>query len=187
MTGTLPVPDFRTPRLALRRLRMQDAAGLHLAYGDAEAMRFWDSPPAASLAETEARIAQSVAADPQWHAAWAVLRRTDASFIGMVNYHGRAPWHRRLAVGWMLVPAHAGQGYAQEAMHALLQHCFTTLDTHRIEAEIEPDNHRSERLAHRLGFRREGLLRERMQVAGSPRSIWMFGLLRPEYTHSDHA
>ena len=66
-----------------------------------------------------------------------------------------------------------------EAMHALLRHCFDGLRTHRVEAEIEPDNVRSKRLAERLGFRREGLLRDRLCVAGEPRSIWMYALSSP--------
>ena len=41
-----------------------------------------------------------------------------------------------------------------------------------------PENVRSIRLAERLGFQREGLLRERLWVGGKPRDQVMFGLLR---------
>lgn len=174
-----PVPDFHTPRLRLRRLAQTDAPDLHLAYGDPAAMRFWDAPASPDLAETERRIHQSVTADTTWHAAWAVLA-TEGAFLGMVNYHARAPWFGRLAVGWILLPHAWGQGYMVEAMRPLLDHCLDALDSHRIEAEIEPENHRSMRLAERLGFRQEGLLRERLRVADAPRSIWMYGLLRSE-------
>jgi RimJ/RimL family protein N-acetyltransferase len=68
-----------------------------------------------------------------------------------------------------------------EAMFALLSHCFDRLETHRVEAEIEPANDRSARLAERLGFQREGLLRDRLNVAGEPRSCWMYSLLRQEW------
>jgi ribosomal-protein-alanine N-acetyltransferase len=176
-----PVPDFETSRLRLRKLAIGDAPGLHEAYGDPAAMRFWDAPPSRDLAETAQRIERSLAVDPTWHAAWAVLRRADDRFLGMVNYHARQPWNRRLAVGWILVPWARGQGFMAEAMHVVLPHCFGGLETHRIEAEIEPDNTRSARLADRLGFRREALLRDRLFVAGQPRSIWMYALLRPEW------
>jgi RimJ/RimL family protein N-acetyltransferase len=176
-----PVPDFETERLRLRRLAADDAHDLHRAYGDAEAMRYWDAPPSRGVAETEQRIQRSVSADATWHAAWAVLSREESSFVGMVNYHARQPWNRRLAVGWILVPEFWGRGYMQEAMQVLIAHCFEALDTHRIEAEIEPDNLRSARLADRLGFRREGFLRDRAFVSGQPRSIWMYALLHPEW------
>jgi RimJ/RimL family protein N-acetyltransferase len=70
----------------------------------------------------------------------------------------------------------------REAMAALLRHCFDDLDTHRVEAEIEPENAASIRLAERLGFQREGLLRDRMFVAGEPRSVFMYALLQPAWS-----
>jgi ribosomal-protein-alanine N-acetyltransferase len=176
-----PIPELLTERLRLRRLSLEDAPSLHLAFGDADAMRHWDAPPSRDVAETEARISRSLAVDTTWYGAWAVLIRNGDQFIGMANYHARQPWNRRLAVGWILVPQFRQRGYMQEATRALLTYCFDTLETHRIEAEIEPDNLRSIRLAERLGFRREGLLRDRACVAGEPRSIWMYGLLRPEW------
>jgi RimJ/RimL family protein N-acetyltransferase len=69
----------------------------------------------------------------------------------------------------------------QEAVSAVLSHCFATLDTHRVEAEIEPDNVRSARLAQRLGFQQEGLLRDRLFVANRPRTLQMYALLRSEW------
>ena len=182
-----PVPDMETPRLRLRRLVLADAPGLHGAYGDAENMRFWDAPPCADLAETERHIHMSLSFSPAVHAAWAVSRKDDGRFIGMVNYHARQARNRRLAVGWILIPAAQGHGWAAEAMMPLLRHCFDTLDTHRIEAEIEPENTRSEILAARLAFRREGLLRDRVRVGDEHRSVMMWSLLRPEWKDWGHA
>ena len=171
------VPDLSTPRLLIRRLLASDAPGLHQAYGDPAAMRFWDAPPSADVAETEARIARSLSVDPTWHATWAILSRAGGAFVGAINYHARQPWNRRLALGWILAPVFEGKGYMTEAARAVLDHCFGAQDTHRVEAEIEPENIRSIALAERLGFRREGLLRDRLMVASRPRSVLMFGLL----------
>lgn len=65
----LALPQLETERLVLRALRESDAEGLHAAYGDAEAMRFWDFPAARNIAETSLRISQSLAVDDRWHAA----------------------------------------------------------------------------------------------------------------------
>jgi len=185
------VPALNTARLRLRCLMIEDAPAAHQAYGDSEAMRFWDMPPSIDLEETERRLKRSLSVDPQWHATWAVLARPDDQlpedqFIGMVNYHARQPWNRRLALGWILIPRFEGRGYMQEAVRAVLTHCFATLNTHRIEAEIEPANVRSVRLAQRLGFQREGLLRDRLFVADHPRSLQMYSLLRSEWGAMPH-
>ena len=184
MAEPLSVPEFQTDRLRLRGLVPEDAPGLHLAYGNPDSMRFWDGPPGRSITETEERIRRSLATDPSWHVAWALLTRQDAQFVGMVNYHGRQDAHRRLALGWILVPRHERQGYMSEALRALLGYCFETLHMHRVEAEIEPANVRSLRLAERLGFRSEGLLRDRLWVSSEPRSIFMYALLRTEWNVS---
>jgi RimJ/RimL family protein N-acetyltransferase len=63
----------------------------------------------------------------------------------------------------------------------LLEHCFTALDAHRIEAHIEPDNAASLRLAERLGFRREGLMRDQLFVDGKPRDALLYALLQPDW------
>ena len=179
MTATAPpIPKVQARRLWLRPLAVEDAPGLHEAFGDAEAMRFWDALPSRDIAETEERISESLAFGATWHAAWAVLAR---QFIGMVNYHARNVAHRRLALGWILVPQAWGQGYMAEALRALFPHLFETLRTHRIEAEIEPDNLRSARLAEKLGFRREALLRDRLWTAGEPRSTSMYALFHSEW------
>jgi [ribosomal protein S5]-alanine N-acetyltransferase len=175
------VPALDTSRLQLRCLMITDAPAAHQAYGDPEAMRYWDAPPSIDLEETERRLLRSLSVEKQWHATWAVLARPDGQFIGMVNYHARQPWNRRLALGWILIPRFQGQGYMQEAVRAVLAHCFTALNTHRVEAEIEPGNVRSTRLAQRLGFQREGLLRDRLFVADQPRTQQMYGLLRSDW------
>jgi RimJ/RimL family protein N-acetyltransferase len=180
------VPALDTARLRLRCLTIEDAPAAHRAYGDPEAMRYWDMPPSIDVGETERRLTRSLSVDPQWHATWTVWARRDGEipdgqFIGMVNYHARQPWNRRLALGWILVSRFEGRGYMHEAVGAVLSHCFTTLDTHRVEAEIEPENVRSARLAQRLGFQREGLLRDRLFVANQPRTVQMHALLRSDW------
>jgi [ribosomal protein S5]-alanine N-acetyltransferase len=180
------VPVLETPRLQLRCVMIADAPSVHQAYGDPDAMRYWDMPPSIDLEETERRLKRSLSVDPQWHATWAVWARPDGQlladqFIGMVNYHARQPWNRRLALGWILIPRFQGRGYMREAVGAVLAHCFAALNTHRIEVEIEPENVRSTRLAQRLGFQREGLLRDRLFVADQPRSQQMYRLLRSEW------
>jgi ribosomal-protein-alanine N-acetyltransferase len=175
------VPVLHTTRLRLRLLTEDDAPGLHEAYGDATAMRFWDAQPSRDLAETRQRIARSREASPQWHATFALERRETGQFVGAVNYHDRRPLNRRLVLGWIIVPNCWQQGLAHEAVGALLDHCFQALDAHRIEAEIDPENTASRRLAERLGFRQEGLLRDRLWVAGRPSSCYMYSLLRPEW------
>ena len=174
----LPVLD--TPRLLLRAWEEADAPAMHECFGDAETMRFWDTPPSRNLAETLDRIQASLDVSPRWHAAFAVTIRATGRVVGMVNYHGRQPTMRRLVVGWIVSPAWRRRGVTLEAMSALLDHCHSALNTHRVEAEIEPENAASIGLAEKLGFQREGLMRECMFVGGQPRSLYLYARLHGE-------
>ncbi len=68
-----------------------------------------------------------------------------------------------------------------EALRGLLAYGFTELNLNRVEADIDPRNHASARSLERLGFTREGLLRERWIVDGEVSDTALYGLLRREW------
>ena len=175
-------PAIETARLRLRPLQAADAPGLHAMFGDAEAMRFWNFPPTRDVIETAVNIGRSLATPVFMHQPWAVLARDGGEMVAMVNYHHREPWNRRLELGWICNRAQWGKGIMTEAVGAFIGHCFETLDTHRIEATIEPENHPSCRLAERLGFVAEGgPMRDRCLFQGRFRTMRMYALLHPDW------
>jgi len=178
VTAPALVPSLETARLRLRQVAENDAPALHAAFGDADSMRFWDAPPSPHVSETAYRLRQSRTIDPALHAAFTAVRRDTGIPVGMVNYHGRHHAHGRLAVGWIIVPAMRRQGYAREAAAGLLRHCFGDLATNRVEARIAPENVASQTMAERLGFQREGLMREWALVGSAPRDMVLYALLR---------
>ncbi len=60
-------------------------------------------------------------------------------------------------LGYRIFNSHWGQGYAREAVKAIIDIGFQDLKLHRIEAGIEPNNKRSLKLAKSLKMRREGV------------------------------
>lgn len=68
-----------------------------------------------------------------------------------------------------------------EALQALFNYAFGVLDKHRIEADVDPRNTASIRTLERLGFQREGYLRERWHVNGEIQDALFYGLLRPNW------
>jgi RimJ/RimL family protein N-acetyltransferase len=58
-------------------------------------------------------------------------------------------------IGWCLAPAHAGRGYATEAVRELLEIAFDGLGLRRVTAICFSDNEPSWRLMERIGMRRE--------------------------------
>jgi ribosomal-protein-alanine N-acetyltransferase len=176
------MPILTTQRLRLRPMRGDDAAALHEALADPLVMRHWNQLPSTDLAETRDRIARSLGTSPEWHAVWAMVRSADGQVIGLVNYHHREAWNRRLEIGYLLARAHWRQGLMREALTAVLDHCFGPFEVHRVEATVEPDNLASRRLLESLGFTCESTaMRDRLKVGDSYRTATMYGLLAPEW------
>ena len=139
--------------------------------------------PSRSAEDLLPAIRRSVAAPPEYHAAWAVVLKDTDKSIGFVNYHHREISSARLEIGYILARACWGRGFAAEMVSVLLDHCFDVLDVNRVEALIDPDNHASIRLAERMGFQREsGRMRQRLKMPdGRFADILMFGLLAEDW------
>jgi len=60
-------------------------------------------------------------------------------------------------------------------------YAFNDLDLNRIEADVDPRNVASARSLVRMGFRKEGHLRERWIVSGEVSDSDLYGLLRIDW------
>lgn len=69
-----------------------------------------------------------------------------------------------------------------EALDAIIGFGFREVGLNRIQALVMPGNEGSEKLLGKLGFRREGVLREYENWGKKGIvDVWMFSLLRSEY------
>ena len=176
----IPHPVLTTPRLRLRQVRPDDTDAMHEAYSNPEAMRFWDRPVHTKRIETVRAVRNSIKCTPAYYRVWAIADAATDRCLGMANYHNGNTRHKRAEIGYIIHPAYHRQGLATEAVSALLDHCLNDLGLHRLEARIEPDNTASRTLIEKLGFRREGLLRDSLRVDNTWRSALLYALLATE-------
>jgi [ribosomal protein S5]-alanine N-acetyltransferase len=87
----------------------------------------------------------------------------------------------RAEVGYLLGRKYWGAGYMAEAMQALVGFAFAEMGLRRLEAEIDPRNTASAKLLGRLGFAREGMLRQRWDLKGEVTDSGLYGLLRADW------
>jgi len=102
------------------------------------------------------------------------------ALIGGLNFHQINPMHRRAEIGFWLAPGARGRGIAPRAVTLACEWAFEHYDLDRIEMTTLPDNAATLRLAEKVGFQREGLLRERNFERGARVDIVMLSLLRRE-------
>jgi [ribosomal protein S5]-alanine N-acetyltransferase len=167
-----------TPRLTLRPLRDEDAEPLFAIWSDTEAMRYFSFPPMISLDQAKDRIARKRPAAAEGHDLICVITlQATGEVIGDCALFHADEQCRRAEIGFSLQRAHWKNGYMGEAVSALIGHAFGTVRLRRLEADIDPRNIASGQLLERMGFTREGLLRERWMVDGEVSDSALYGLL----------
>lgn len=176
------LPTIDASRLSLRWISAADTDAFYAIYSNPEVMRYWSTPP---LADREAAANLITKIQEDWKRRvilkWGIVLRTDDQLIGSVTLFNLDFNHRRAEIGYALGRPYWGQGYMHETLQALLAYAFEVLDLHRIEADVDPRNAASIKTLERLGFQREGYLRERWQVNGEIQDAFYYGLLRPEW------
>ncbi len=136
-----------TPRLTLRRAVASDLSELHVLMSDPRTMRYWSTPEHDTLEQTR-------------HWLDGMLTRAGTSDDFLIEHRGRVvgkagAWQLP-EVGFLLHPDLWGQGFAREAMDAVITHLFAHHDLDVLTAEADPRNSASLRLLGRLGFTETG-------------------------------
>ncbi|MBS0194190.1 MAG: GNAT family N-acetyltransferase [Proteobacteria bacterium] len=177
----LSLPSLHGERVTLRAPCADDRDALFALYSAPEVMRFWSTPAWSELAAADAWFGRQDSGLLAGSAmTWAIAQCDDDALIGTVSLHAIFPGQARAEIGYALHPSHWGRGLAREAVRLALRYGFDELRLRRIEADTDPDNIGSCRLLEALGFRREGLLRERWQVGDLTSDSALYGLLKDD-------
>ena len=176
------LPTIDAPRARLRWLTEADVDALYAVFSDRQMMRYWSSPAMTGRAEAEnypRRIHEGFGAKSLFQ--WGIERKEDRRVIGTCTLFHLDSANAKAELGYVLGSAYWGKGYMMEALTALLDFAFATLGLRRLEADVDPRNGNSLRILGKLGFQREGLLRERWNVAGEIQGTVFCGLLAKEW------
>lgn len=174
----------RSPRRVV--LRVPTAADSAAFVAAAKASRrlhgAWVQAPA-SPAEFRAYLKRyaSRAAAPT-HVGLIAVRKDDGAFVGVFNFSNVVRGGFRSAyLGYYGFAPFAGQGYMTEGFALALDHAFTRLRLHRVEANVQPGNRPSNALVVRVGFTREGYSRRYIRIAGRWRDHVRYAMLAEDW------
>ena len=186
MAKSLPLRPRTTPRLVLRPFRRRDVEPLvravrvsleelsawlpwvHASYGRSDALRF---------------IRDSTAAWSEGRAHDFAIRnhRDNDAHLGNISVWPISRREQSAEIGYWVTTSATGLGVATESAARVVQVAFEEMGMHRTVLRVAVGNRASERVAEKLGFVREGLLRKEVLVHG----VWMdhslWGMLEEEY------
>jgi len=166
----------------LRIERPEDAAAIAQAFLDDPHLAVdWGVDEAPDEAAALAQIERARSLWEEGEGRHFAIADPDDALIGGVNFHRIEPGHRRAEVGFWLATGARGRGIGPRAVEAACRWAFERYDLDRIEMTTLPDNASALRLAEKVGFVREGLLRKRNFERGARVDIVMLGLLRRDW------
>jgi RimJ/RimL family protein N-acetyltransferase len=176
-----------TERLVLRRFRPADAETLAGYRSDPEVARYqsWEAP--FSLLRAETAVANFMASDPG-KAGWfqyAIEHAEEKVLIGDVAVHLHDNL-KQAELGFTVAVAYQKKGFAAEAVRAVIDRLFRVQGLHKVSGECDARNAASAGLMERLGFTREGHLRQQTWIKSEWTDDLIYGLLAEEWILKSH-
>jgi [ribosomal protein S5]-alanine N-acetyltransferase len=146
-------PTLETERLLLREVTIADATDLHAYFGDPETVVYIPHLALKTIAETEEILSRSAKyLSERDSIRFAIERKSDGKVMGIFDLHSISPENHRMEIGYGLAKEYWGFGYMTEAVREVIRFAFDEMSMHRIEAECQPDNIRSIRVAEKWGM-----------------------------------
>jgi ribosomal-protein-serine acetyltransferase len=107
---------------------------------------------------------------------------SETRVAGVIGLRGLSDPNRQAEIGYWLHGAFEGRGIMTRACRAVIDHAFGDLGLNRIRILCATDNLRSQGIPQRLGFQREGLVREAEKLTDRFADLIIYGMLAREWT-----
>jgi ribosomal-protein-alanine N-acetyltransferase len=177
------IPRIETERLMLRAVFPSDAHDIFQLLSDPKVAKHHELDPFETVDQAHSLISHFT----KWFqndqaVRWAIVRKDDGELIGTCCFDTFHPKYQSVNVGYNVRSNRWGQGYATEAVHKIIDFAFTNGivgPVNRIQAITVPANIASEKVLEKLGFEKEGLMRQYAYWKGEFHDMNLFSLLKP--------
>lgn len=175
MFPTLDIGDY-----TLREIRVSDAEAYYEYISDPEVTKL-TSITITSFESIRSYISKWI---ERFHKKesilWAIATKSDDRVIGVCNLFNWNFHSSRAEIGYHLARKYWNKGIMTVALKAITRYAFETLDFNRIEAFVMAGNFASARVLEKVGFQKEGTLREYIFTKGEYHDYWIYALLKRE-------
>lgn len=180
---TIQAPRIETQRLLLKALEIRDTQAMYAYRSDPAVTRYHSWRPA-SEEEVAAFIRKINETGFNVVGSWfqlGIYLKGNQELIGDLGVHFLPPGNRQTEIGFTIRPIQQRQGYAAEAVEALVSYLFKTLCKHRITASVDPKNTASLALLEKIGMRKEAHFRQSLWIADGWKDDVIYAVLNEEW------
>ncbi|WP_025026322.1 GNAT family N-acetyltransferase [Caldalkalibacillus mannanilyticus] len=172
------ITELYTERLHLRKMALADAPYLYSIWSDPDVTKFMniegftDQSQAVDIINYLDTLAQEGKAYR-----YSIIEKESNRVIGSCGYNTIDFENEKTEIGYDLAKSYWGKGFAAEALSALINQAFHSLQLNRVEAKVEPENVDSIKLLSKLNFTFEGTLRQYEKSKGNFIDLCMYSRL----------
>ncbi|TLS38197.1 GNAT family N-acetyltransferase [Pseudalkalibacillus caeni] len=112
---------------------------------------------------------------------WGIVHKEDHKLIGACGFGVLNESDHMGEIGYVLSKVYWGEGYAPEAVEAMIKYGFEEMGLNRIQARCSKTNPSSERVMQKVGMEYEGTLRQNKYVNGQYIDKKMYSILREDW------
>ncbi|EOO18264.1 MULTISPECIES: GNAT family N-acetyltransferase [Bacillus cereus group] len=175
-------PKLETERLLLRELTLLDAEAMFHYFSKESVIRYFGMDSFENIEQAKTTIQTFRKRNEEGSVfRWGIEKKGTDQLIGTCGFHLINKHHKRAEIGYELDDTYWGQGYATEALQAMLAYGFETLQFIRIAAVVYIENEASRNLLTKVGFQEEGLLRKYMIQNDVAHDTVVYSLLKEDW------
>ncbi|MGE8077504.1 GNAT family N-acetyltransferase [Peribacillus loiseleuriae] len=172
-------PILETDRLILREINKEDAEGLFACFSNNDVTRFYGQETLESIEQAEKFVDFfSKNYIDKRGIRWGIERKGTKGIIGTIGFNAWLPKHKRAEIGYEIHPEQWRKGYTMEAVSKVISYGFEKMNLTRIGAVVFIENEASNKLLTKIGFQKEGILRDYMYQNGKAHDTYVYSFLK---------
>lgn len=170
-------PILETERLRLREITEEDAEAIFSYFSQDIVTRFYGQESFVSIEQAKSFVELfSKNFAEKRGIRWGIERKGIKGIIGTIGLNAWMPKHKRAEIGYDLHPVYWRKGYTSEAAEKVLSYGMKELGLTRIGAIVFVENTASNQMIKKLGFQREGVLKNYIYQNGVPYDTYVYSL-----------
>lgn len=175
---------IHTKRLHIKPIHISDSQSIFTYRSDAETNKFqgWVAQNIEQVKTFILKNPTTINTPNSWFQLSVVLKSTE-TVIGDIGIHFLGTENQQCELGCTFNKSYHGNGYAQEALKAVIHYLFVELNKHRITASIDPRNISSLKLFDRLHFRKEAHFKQSLFFNNEWVDDIIYACLKSEWSH----
>lgn len=177
-------PNLETDRLILRNVGNEDIDFIYRLFSNEKVCEFlYDEELFTTRNEATEFVEWNSNPEEKGFNRWILVEKNNQQQIGTCGYDSWDRTNQIAEIGYDLWPEYWGQGYMKEGLIVAIESGFNYMALNRINAFVALENINSIKLLEKLGFKNEGIYRDKHFFRGKYYDHYSFSLLKRDWNH----